>query len=58
MNRRYSPQDRLIDGRENGGELFDQMWTVPGLLELFDDSNDDVVVDAIGVDFSAVGCAG
>lgn len=54
----HSPQYGVIDGRENGRELFDEVWPVSSFLKLFDHSSDDVVIDAIGVDFSVVGCAG
>lgn len=47
----------MIGGREDGGELFYQMWPVTGFFKLFDDSSHDVVVDAISVDFPIVYCA-
>ena len=36
--------------RQDGGKLFDQVWPIPGLFQLLDDANYDVIVDAVCVD--------
>lgn len=42
--------DGVIGGGHDGRQFLDQMGTVAGLLQLLDDGDDDVIVDALGVD--------
>ena len=37
--------------RQDCGKLFDQMRPIPSLLQLLDDANHDVIIDAFFVDF-------
>lgn len=43
------PFDALELCRKDCGKLFDQVWTITSLLQLLQDSNDDVIVDAFVV---------
>lgn len=42
--------DTIVEGVENGGELLDEVRAVASLLELINDADNDVVVDALGID--------
>lgn len=42
--------DILVKRYEDGSKFLDQMGTIPRLLQLFNDSNDNVIVDSLGVD--------
>lgn len=42
--------DMIVESVENSGEFLDEVWAVGGLLELVDDADHDIVVDALGVD--------
>ena len=46
------PGHGIADTRQDGGKLFDQVWSVPGLFQLLDDAYHDIIVDAICVDFA------
>lgn len=46
----YTPKYRFIRGREDGGELFNQMGSIACFLQLIDHPGHDFIVDAIGVD--------
>ena len=44
---RSLPRYGVINIREGCGQLLDQMWSVTGLLQLLDDTDDDVIMDAV-----------
>lgn len=44
------PFDNGEDGREDESKLLEQMRAVTSLLELFDDADDNLVIDTLSVD--------
>lgn len=49
VSRIYIPEDSFIRGREDGGELFNQMGSVARFLQLVNHTDDNVVVDTIRI---------
>ena len=47
---KYVPLNDGYRRGENGGELPEQVWSVAGLLKLFNYTDDDSVVDALCID--------
>lgn len=54
----HLPKYSLVGSRKDGGELLDQMRSVAGLLELFNDTSDDVIFDSLDIDLCVVYRAG
>lgn len=48
------PCDCIADRRQNGRQLFYQMWSVSSLLQLLDDTSNDVIIDTVCVYLVAV----
>lgn len=42
--------DIVVESVENGSEFLDEMRAIGGLLELVNDADHDIIVDALGVD--------
>lgn len=37
--------------RQDCGKLFDQVRSIPGLFQLLDNTNHDIIIDALCIDF-------
>ena len=46
------PRHGIAYTRQDGGKLFDQVWSVPGLFQLLDDTDDDIIVDALCINLT------
>ena len=47
---RYILCHTVIGGCENSSQFFDEMRTVSSLLQLFNHSNDNVIIDTLSID--------
>lgn len=45
------PGHSIAYTRQDSCKLFDQVWPIPGLFQLLDHTNHDIVTDALCVDF-------
>ena len=54
MRERCLPCNSIVTTREHLCELFDQMRPIAGLLELLNYPNNNVIIDAIGIDLDLV----
>ena len=41
--------DSRVGSGKDGGQLLNEMWTIPGLLQLIYYIDDDVIVDSLGI---------
>ena len=46
----YVPGDSIVDVRQDYGQIFYQVRSIPSLLQLFNHGNHNIIIDAVCVD--------
>ena len=51
-------ENGIVGRRQYSSQLFHQVWSIARLLQLLDDTDDNIIIDSFRVNFLVIRCSG